>query len=94
MPVDGDRRISVRADMFGCAKAGIAQVSAYAVPRTTAEVDCRGAGSVRAQNGNGPNDFSPDDAVAGATVEAALTTSGVGGCQDGSITFTVTLALR
>jgi len=64
------------------------------VPRTTAEVDCRGAGAARAQNGNGPNDFSPDDAVAVATVEAPLTTTGVGGCQDGSITFTVTLAPR
>src|SRR3954468_7645952 len=40
LPQDQDRRIQVKAFDFGCAPTGIVTVSAYALPRTTAQVDC------------------------------------------------------
>ena len=93
MPENGERRITARASNFGCAEAGLTRVSAYAVPRAAADIDCSGAGSVRSQHAYAPNDpLDPDGAVAFGSVEVPLTTSGIGGCQDGHIAFTITLA--
>jgi hypothetical protein len=94
VPATEDRHIAVSGFDFGCAPAGVAQVSAYAVPRTTAQIDCSGSGAVRPQpNTFGPEAFDPAEALATATVEVPVTGGGDGSCADGRINFTLTLAI-
>lgn len=93
VPAAGDRRINVHRKAAGCAAALTAQVTAYAIPRTTEQIDCSGVGSVRAQQPYGGDyPWAPADAVAVGSVDAPLALSGSSDCPDGNITFTVTLA--
>jgi len=85
-PTTGERRITARAFSFGCAPDAMAHVSAFALPRTAAEVDCSGAGVVRGRPG-----FDAAAAVAGASADVAVSRAGGGGCQDGHFELTLTL---
>jgi hypothetical protein len=93
MPAGGERRISVQAFGFGCAEANDTQVSAFAVPRTTEQVDCSGEGSLRPQKKvSARPSFDRFAALATGTVAATVQVDGGGGCSDGHIRFTLTLA--
>ncbi len=95
MPTDGDRPIHVSTGAVGCAEALTAQVAAYAIPRTTEQVDCSGAGTVLQRPYYGEYPYSLDDAVAVGNVEAPLVlTTGASDCRGGNISFTITLARR
>ena len=95
LPATTDRRIVVNSSDFGCAPVGMARVSAYAMPRTTAQIDCSGPGAVRPQPNTfgGPERFDPADALATATVEVPVTGGGGSTCADGRVNFTLTLAI-
>jgi hypothetical protein len=90
---DGERRISVRTFEFGCAPEATVQVSAFAVPRSVAHVDCTGAGVLLDNDKlrSSGHVFDPAAALATATVDAPISRSGIGNCQDGHIQFTATL---
>jgi hypothetical protein len=91
LPQDQDRRVSVKAFDFGCAPAGTVTVSAYAVPRTTAQVDCAGMKTIPREGFNGWEVFDPADALATGSAEAPIRGGGDNGCNDGTIAFSITL---
>jgi hypothetical protein len=95
-PLSDSRRISARDFRFWCAETVPVQVSAFAVPRSSAQIDCTGAGAVRPpqQPTYGPETFDPAAAVATASQEASVDVIGSAGCSDGRIAFTLTLAPR
>jgi len=95
MPTDEPRPIHVSTRQVGCAEALTAQVAAYAIPRTTEQVDCSGPGTVLQRPYYGEYPYALDDAVAVGNVEAPLVlTSGAADCRSGNISFTITLAPR
>ena len=92
VPQQQDRRIQVKTFEFGCAPAGTVTVSAYALPRTAARIDCAGMAAIPEEGVFGREVFDPADAVASGTVEAPIRGGGDSGCNDGVIPFTLTLA--
>jgi len=92
LPAAIERRIPVNGLELGCATAGEVQVSAFAVPRTADQIDCSGAGRVRAPSSAfSPDRFAPDAALASASGTATVKLDGGGSCSDGSFDFTLTL---
>lgn len=92
LPAATERRIPVNGLQLACATAGEVQVSAFAVPRTTDQIDCSGAGRVRAPSvAFSPDSFDPSDALASASGTATVRLDGGGSCRDGSFDFTLTL---
>jgi hypothetical protein len=93
IPSPQERRIDIKASTLECAQAGVAHVSAYAVPRDPSRIDCATAAVIPAEHAYGPDTFDPEGAVASGSADVPVTASG-GGCQDGAATFTITLAPR
>ena len=91
LPQDQDRRVSVKAAQLGCAPAGTVTVFAYAIPRTTAQIDCASMTAVQRQGVYGRETFNTADAVAVASVEAPILGGGNSGCNDGRIAFSLSL---
>lgn len=86
MPSQQERRIDARAFSFGCAPAGTVRVSAFAVRRSAAQVDCGGPGRLLERQA-----LNREDALASGSVDVPMSRSGVGACQDGHIAFDITL---
>ena len=92
MPEAQDRRIAISAAKLECAQEGIARITAVAVPRAASRIDCSGPGSlIPEEHRYAPDSFNPEEVVATGTVDVPVSTSG-GGCRDGHVTFTITLA--
>ncbi len=91
LPQDQDRRVSVKAAQLGCAPAATVTVFAYAIPRTTAQIDCASMKAVPKDPRSGWEVYNVADAVAVASVEARILGGGEGACSDGRIEFSLTL---
>ena len=90
-PADHDREIRVRSFSFGCAQEGMVTVTAWALPRPAAEVDC--ATPAADPPPRLPKDSLPGLALASATADVPMQIgSGAGKCHDGLVSFALTLA--
>jgi hypothetical protein len=89
-PTDRDRTITIQDFTFACAKAETATFEARIRPLQAGDVDCS---DPDLDSLHGPGPWDRQGALALGTARARVSVDdGVGACDDGSVSFTLTLA--